>query len=118
MPVRDARSRIVAEVSKWSGVEASPHRFGGTEFRLGKRELGHVHGDHFADIVFPMAIRNGLVEEGRAEPHHILSRSGWTTFRIREEQDVSRAVGLFRISYEEALKRSPISAAEALDPRC
>ncbi len=30
----------------WPGVTAHPHRFGGMEYRLGKRELGHIHGDH------------------------------------------------------------------------
>jgi Family of unknown function (DUF5519) len=112
MVVSDAQKRIVAEVSKWEGVESSAHRFGGTEFRLGQRELGHIHGDHFADIVFPMTVRNRLIAEGKAEPHHILSSSGWVTFRFRDEQDVGRALELFRISYEEALKRSPMAPAD------
>ncbi|MGA9402840.1 luciferase family protein, partial [Haladaptatus sp.] len=34
---------IVTEVSEWDGVEVGEHRFGGTEFTLGKREIGHVH---------------------------------------------------------------------------
>jgi hypothetical protein len=97
MTVRGAQSRIAGEVSRWEGVVASPHRFGGTEFRYGKRELGHVHGDYQADIVFPMEVRNRLVEEGRAEPHHILPRSGWTTFRFSDEEDVGSAVELFRL---------------------
>jgi hypothetical protein len=32
--------RIAAAVMAWPGVERAPHRFGGIEFRLGKRELG------------------------------------------------------------------------------
>jgi hypothetical protein len=106
MAVRDAQKRIVAEVSKWEGVETSPHRFGGTEFRVGRRELGHIHGSQWADIVFPMLVRNRLLEEGRAEPHHILPRSGWVTFRISREEDVPEAIELFRTSYEEARRRS------------
>ena len=106
MTVRGAQSRIAGEVSRWEGVVASPHRFGGTEFRYGKRELGHVHGDHQADIVFPMEVRDRLVGEGKAEPHHILPRSGWITFRFRDEEDVGSAVELFRLSYEVAVERS------------
>jgi hypothetical protein len=106
MPLPDAQRRIVAEVSRWDGVETAPHRFGGTEFRVGKRELGHIHGDRWADIVFPMTVRDKLLAEGRAEPHHILANSGWTTFRLRDDQDVARAIELFRISYDEARKRS------------
>ena len=84
---------------------ASPHRFGGTEFRVGRRELGHVHGDSWADIAFPMKTRNRLVADGKAEPHHVLAHSGWVTFRLRAEGDVASAVDLFRLSYELAAER-------------
>ena len=102
--MQNAQERIVKEVSSWKGVTSSPHRFGGSEFRLGRRELGHIHGDHFADIVFPMQVRNQLVAEGRVEPHHILPKSGWITFRFRREGDVERAIELFKLSYESAMK--------------
>jgi len=119
MVVPHAQDRIVKELSKWSGVSALPHRFGGTEFRFGRRELGHVHGDYQADIAFPMAVRNQLVEQKKAQPHHILPKSGWITFRFREEEDVDRAVELFRLSYdlarqkEGAIQKSSFVASEA-----
>jgi hypothetical protein len=102
MALRGAHERITGQVAEWEGVVASPHRFGGTEFHLGKREIGHIHGDQWADIVFPMQVRDRLVAEGRAEPHHILHRSGWITFRLRREEDERSAVELFRLSYEIA----------------
>lgn len=105
MVVTQAQDRIVKEVSKWSGVVASPHRLGGTEFRLERRELGHIHGDYQADIAFPMSVRNQLIEQKKAQPHHILPESGWITFRFREEKDVDRAVELFRLSYDLARQR-------------
>jgi len=42
MAVAGAQKRIIAAVSGWDEVEIQPHRYGGHEFRLGKRELGHV----------------------------------------------------------------------------
>ena len=87
-------------------MDAEPHRFGGTEFRVGRRELGHVHGDHLADIAFPMDVRNRLIAEGRAEPHHTLPNSGWITFKFSKESDVESAVELFRLSYEVAVSRN------------
>jgi len=102
LTVSDVQRKIVEEVTRWEGVQASPHRFGGTEFKLGRRELGHIHGDHQADIVFPILVRDRLVAEGRAEPHHVLPQSGWITFRFRQEKDVQAAVDLFRLSYELA----------------
>ncbi len=100
--VPHAQEKIVKEVSKWEGVTKAPHRFGGTEFRLGRRELGHIHGDYQADIVFPMNVRNQLVSENKAQPHHILPKSGWITFRFKDENDVARAIELFKLSYEIA----------------
>ena len=97
---------IRAEVASWDGVSVHPHRFGGTEFRLGKRELGHVHGDadrpRLADLPFPRTIRDMLVETGRARPHHVLPDSGWVSFPIRSEEDEREAIELFRLSYERA----------------
>jgi len=42
MAVPGAQQKIHETVLSWSGVTAHPHRFGGTEYRLGKRELGHI----------------------------------------------------------------------------
>jgi hypothetical protein len=106
-----AEERIVEAVSGWSGVVASPHSFGGTEFKLGKREIGHVHGDYQADIVFPMPVRNQLIEQKKAQPHHVLPKSGWITFRFREEKDVERAIELFRLSYDIAREKQVVSRA-------
>jgi len=100
--IPNAQKKIVSEVSTWKGVIALPHRFGGTEFRVGRRELGHIHGDYQADIAFPMEIRNQLIAEKRTQPHHILPKSGWTTFRFREEGDIERAIVLFKLSYDLA----------------
>ncbi len=91
---------IVREVSSWPGVNTGRHRFGGTEFRHGHRELGHLHGDRLADLPFPLLVRNELVAAGRAEPHHIHPESGWVSYFIRDESDVARVVALFRLNYD------------------
>ncbi len=95
-----ARERIAAEVSSWPGVGSGPHRFGGVEFRLGRRELGHLHGDSFADLPFPRRLRDELIAEGRAEPHHVLPDSGWVTVRIDVPGDIDAVIELFRLGYE------------------
>ena len=100
-----AGERIVREASSWPGVEARPHRFGGTEFRIGRREIGHVHGDHLLDIPLPHRLRDEVVAEGRAEAHHVLPESGWVSVRLRSPQDVDRGLELLRLSYELAMKQ-------------
>jgi hypothetical protein len=91
------------EVLRWPGVTEAPHRFGGVEFRLGKRELGHLHGDYLADLPFPVRVREELVWEGKAMPHHILPQSGWVSYPIRDEAAVPGAIALFRLAYDRAI---------------
>ncbi|NWF64938.1 MAG: DUF5519 family protein [Chloroflexi bacterium] len=92
-------------VTSWEGVTVAPHRFGGVEYVIGKREVGHIHGDHMADIPFPKKVRDELVAAGRAQPHHLLPETGWITFYLRQEDDVEKAIELFRESYEIAQKQ-------------
>jgi len=95
MGVAGARDRITEALLGWQGVTAYPHRFGGTEYRLGKRELGHIHGDSLVDIPFPTHVRQEIVAAGEASPHHILPDSGWVSFYIRQEGDIERAINLY-----------------------
>src|SRR5262249_18534616 len=104
-------SRIAREVGSWRGVTLAPHRFGGVEFRVGRRELGHLHGSRLADLPFPVAVRDELLLAGRAEPHHVLPRSGWVSRRIRGEADVADVIALFRLNYERVSARSRTAAA-------
>jgi hypothetical protein len=94
------RIYIATAMQALPGVAASPHRFGGTEYRLDRREVGHVHGDSLVDIPFTKNIREELVASGRAERHHILPDSGWVSVYLRESADVDRTIELLRYSYE------------------
>jgi Luciferase len=101
--VDDARaSRISAAVGSWPEVSVGAHRFGGVEFRLGRRELGHLHGDSHADIAFPRKVRDELVASGRALPHRAIPDSGWISVPVDSEDGVERAIDLFRMAYDRA----------------
>jgi hypothetical protein len=84
--MEDIRDRIEREVGSWEGVTTHEHRFGGVEFRLGKRELGHLH-DSWADLPFTSQI---------ATPHKF-GVKGWVSRDLDDE-----VVELFRLSYERA----------------
>jgi hypothetical protein len=105
MPVAKAAQRIDVAMQTLPGVTASPHRFGGTEYCLGRREIGHVHGDSLVDLPFTKRIREELVAAGRAERHHILPDSGWVSVYLREPADLDRAIELLRYSYQRAQPR-------------
>jgi hypothetical protein len=93
-------AQITKEVAGWEGVSVEPHRFGGVEFLVGRRELGHLHGSRLADLPFPLRIRERLVAEGRARPHHILPESGWVSYAIRDASDVPAVIALFRLNFD------------------
>jgi Family of unknown function (DUF5519) len=98
-----AAERIRAEVGSWPGVVAGVHeRGGGIEFLLGRRELGHLHGDRLADLPFPRRVRDELVAQGRARPHRPLPDSGWVSHPIAAESDVAAVIELFRLAYDRA----------------
>lgn len=105
MPVHGAKEQITETVLSWEGVTVHPHRFGGDEYRLGRREIGHIHGNYLVDIPFPKKVRDEVVAAGRAEPHHILPESGWISFYLRQPDDVEQAISLLRQSFELALKQ-------------
>lgn len=105
---------IEREVSGWPGVEARPHRFGGTEFRAKGHEIGHVHGDRQADPPFPRRVREQLVASGRASLHHLLPETGWVTYYIEDADDVGRVLELFRLNHDRLTRRRvPTAGARA-----
>ena len=98
-----AIAAVRAAVEAWRGVTTHDHRFGGIEFRRGRRELGHLHRS-FADLPFPRKIRDELVMAGRARPHHVLPDSGWVTVPMRTAEEVANVIDLFRRNYDRASK--------------
>jgi hypothetical protein len=51
MSVKNAREKIYNVMMGLEGVKVLPHRFGGTAYMLGRREIGHTHGNHLVDII-------------------------------------------------------------------
>lgn len=86
--------KIKEQIMRWEAVTSGVHKFGGIEFRIGNREMGHVHGDKLADLPFPLQIRNKLIESGRVSAHHILPQSGWVS------KWINGVIELFRMQYE------------------
>ena len=113
MQERSVARQITEAVSSWPGVESGPHRFGGVEFRLGRRELGHLHGDRIADLPFPRRVRDELIAAGRARPHHVLPETGWVTVPIGGEDGVENLIELFRMAYERARGARRTATADA-----
>jgi hypothetical protein len=98
--MKTAGELIRETVSAWPGVTVLPHRFGGTEYLYGKKEMGHVHGDRLADLPLPRRIRDQVIAGGLAKPHHILPETGWVSVWMDRLEDAGGVIELFRMQYE------------------
>ena len=63
--------QIVDEVTSWPGMTAAHGTRGELSFRLGRREIGHLHGDHAAHFGFPKDVWQ---RAARAGPHRARTR--------------------------------------------
>ena len=87
-------------VTAWPGVEAVPHQFGGTEYRFGRKEMGHVHGDRLADLPLPRKLHDEVIAAGRAQPHHVLPETGWVSCWMAGPEDAAGVIELFKLQYD------------------
>jgi hypothetical protein len=98
-----ASQRITAEVTSWPGVQAGPGRRGEFAFTVGRRQLGHLHGDHAAHFSFPKAVWAQLRAEGRIIDHPVFpGRQGPAARRIESDADVEEVIALLRLNYDRA----------------
>ena len=109
-----ASERITEEVTSWPGVEAGPGRRGEFAFTVGRRELGHLHGDHAAHFGFPKDVWAALYEQGRIDYHPVFpGKPGFAARRIGTEEDVRDVIELLRLNYERVVERHGLPAEAA-----
>jgi hypothetical protein len=92
---------ITREVTSWPGVEAGPGRRGEFAFKVGRREVGHLHGDHAAHFMFPKDVWAQLFDEGRITHHPVFpGRQGPGARRIESDADVEDVIAMMRLNYD------------------
>src|ERR1700734_369636 len=100
-----ASEMITEEATSWAGVEAGVGRRGEFAFRVGRREIGHLHGDHAAHFSFPKQVWTELFEAGRIVHHPVFpGRQGPAARRIENEEDVRDVIELLRLNYDRATR--------------
>jgi hypothetical protein len=103
---RTASEQITDEVTSWPGVEAGPGERGEFSFRVGGREIGHLHGDHAAHFGFPRDVGAQLREQGRVGPHPVNPHSTkLAARRIVSDEDVRDVIELMRLNYDRLAAR-------------
>jgi hypothetical protein len=92
-------TKIQREVGSWPQVRVDVYPHGMIFFHVGRREIGHLHGDRLADLPVPVRIREQWVAAGKASLHYLHPRTGWITYYIKSDRDVEPVVELFRLNY-------------------
>jgi hypothetical protein len=108
---RTASQQITEEVTSWPGVEAGPGERGEFAFKLGRREIGHLHGDRALHTGFPKAVWHELHDQGRIDYHPVFpGKPGYAARRIETEDDVHDVIELLRLNYDRAVARHGLPA--------
>lgn len=107
--IESASQRIIAEVTSWPGVVAGPGSRGEFAFKVGRREIGHLHGDRAAHFGFPRDVWAELMERGQVG-RHPLDHPGWAARRIENEKDIREVIELLRFNYDRIVARHGLPA--------
>jgi Family of unknown function (DUF5519) len=104
MTTMTASERITEEVTSWPGVEAGIGVRGEYGFSVGRRQIGHLHGDRAAHFGFPRQVWTALMEQGRVVRHPI-DHPGWAARKIESDEDVDDVIALLRLNYDRVVAR-------------
>ena len=106
-----AGERITEEVTSWPGVTVATNARGGDGFMVGRREIGHLHGDRALHTGFPSAVWKQLRDQGRIEYHPVFpDKEGPAARQILGEDDVRDVIELLRLNYERVVARYGLPA--------
>jgi hypothetical protein len=109
--------QITEEVAAWPGVETAYGRRGEFAFKVGRRELGHLHGDHAAHFAFPKDLWHELREQNRIIEHPVFpGKPGPAARRIEDDADVRDVIELMRLNYDRISHPDAVSEPETEGP--
>ena len=98
--------QITKEVTSWPGVEAGFGVRGEFGFRVGRREIGHLHGDRIAHFGFPKDVWQALFDQGRIDYHPVFpGKPGFGARKIENGEDVLDVIELMRLNYDRVVAR-------------
>jgi hypothetical protein len=101
-----ASQQITEEVTSWPGVEAGPGRRGEFAFTVGRREIGHLHGDRVFHAGLPKELWHELHDQGRIDYHPVFpGKPGFGARAIENEDDVRDVIAMLRLNYDRVIAR-------------
>jgi hypothetical protein len=113
-----ASEQITQEVTSWPGVHAGTGRRGEWAFTLGRRDLGHLHGDRTAHFGFPKDVWAELFEQGRIDYHPVFpGKPGFGARKMESDEDVRDVIAMLRLNYDRVVARHGLPEPDAVGLR-
>ena len=86
-------------------------------FFVGGKMFMHIHGHGHCDIRLSKRDQERVLAEGKARSHRWAPEAGFVTFIVSNDEDVSRAMDLIRISHAHFAGKQGVPRMEhAIDP--
>ncbi len=95
----DKLDDIEETVESWPNVAISMHKYGGTQFNLNNREIGHLHGNGLLDVPLNLSLKAELMHKYPVQDHHMFAASGWISFWIKDSNDKDLALQILQKAY-------------------
>ena len=113
-PVEAASEQIPDAVTAWPGVSAGFGRRGEWAFSVGRKQIGHLHGDRVAHFGFPKPVWHELFDAGRIDYHPVFpGKPGFGARKIEDEADVRDVIEIMRLNYDRAVERRGVPSEVA-----
>jgi RNA polymerase sigma factor (sigma-70 family) len=101
--------RIISEALSWPGVSREKGHLGSVLLRVGRYELGHIHGDAVADVPASPELQDQLVRDGMGLERQ-WRHDGWVKVPLQTEEGARKALALLRGNYERGKPTEPAAA--------
>jgi hypothetical protein len=109
--------RITDEVTSWPGVEAGYGKRGEWGFRVGRHEVGHLHGDRAAHFALEKELGTSLRDRGMVVDHPVFpGKNAMAARAIRNQEDVDEVIELMRINYDRIVARYALQSEAPVKP--
>jgi hypothetical protein len=97
---------ITLEVASWPGVTAGAGSRGEFAFKVGRREIGHLHADRVAHFGFPKSVWQELYDTGRIDYHPVFpGKPGFGARAIASPADEADVIEILRLQYDRVVAR-------------
>lgn len=111
-PIMTTYPQMVSDtIQQWQNVISVAHwdlfdntKVDGSDFYVGKNELGHIHLDGSVHLATINELRIPLIKNNLAKKFPYGGEyEGWVLFKIASESDAIQALWLFQLNYERLM---------------